>query len=158
MASNVKRIPAGAHSVTPHLIIRGAPQAIDFYKKALGAEEVMRAMSPDGKIVLHAEIRIGDSSVYLAEEMPQMGNKSPLALEGTPVVIHLWQEDPDTAFNRAVQAGAKVVMPLADQIWGDRWGMVQDPYGHRWSIACHVRDVSPEEFNKAAAAMFAAKK
>jgi uncharacterized glyoxalase superfamily protein PhnB len=143
-AKKVKPIPKGSRSVTPHLIVQGADQAIDFYTKAFGAKEIMRAPGPGGKI-MHAEMEIGDSQIYLAEEFPQMGSKSPLAYHGTPVTIHLWFKDVDSAFQQAVDAGAKVLMPLADQFWGDRFGMVTDPFGHQWSLSTHVKDLSMEE-------------
>jgi PhnB protein len=155
MASPVKRVPQGFHTVTPHLVVRGASEAIEFYKKAFGARELSRAPGPDGKSLMHAEIQIGDSHVFLNDEYPDMGSVSPLALKGTPVTIHLYVEDVDRVFQQAVQAGAKVAMPLADQFWGDRYGIVIDPYGHRWSLASHVKDMTPQEMQKAAAEAFA---
>jgi|SRR6516164_7333557 uncharacterized glyoxalase superfamily protein PhnB len=151
----VKRIPEGYHTVTPHLVVRGAAEAIEFYKKAFGAKEIRRAPGPDGKSIMHAELQLGDSRIFLNDEFPQMGALSPLALKGSPVTIHLWFEDVDSAFQKAVQAGARVAMPLADQFWGDRYGIVVDPYGHQWSMASHVKDMSPEEMKKAATEAFA---
>ena len=137
-------IPQGSHSVTPHLIVRNAAKAIDFYKQAFGAEEVFRMAMPDGKIG-HAEIKIGDSLVYLADEAPDWGALSPETLKGSPVTIHLYVTNADAAYERATKAGATPTMPLADMFWGDRYGKVKDPFGHNWSIATHAEDVSPEE-------------
>jgi len=155
MANPVKRVPEGYHTVTPHLVVRGATQAIAFYQKAFGARQLHCHLGPSGK-GMHAERQLGDSRIFLNDEFPERGATSPQALNGTPVTIHLAVEDVDSVFNRAVQAGAQVVMPVADQFWGDRYGMVADPFGHRWSMASHVRDVSPEELQKAAAAAFGA--
>lgn len=150
----VSYIPAGKHSVTPHLIIKGAGKAIDFYKKAFGAEEVIRMPGPDGQSVMHGEIKIGDSHVFMADEFPNPNNAvsaSPGKLGATSVVIHLYVKDADATFNQAVAAGAKVVMPLMNMFWGDRYGQVVDPFGHQWSIATHVEDVPPGEMGKRAA-------
>lgn len=136
-------IPEGTHSVTPHLVVKGGARAIDFYTAAFGAVEHSRMPLPGGKVA-HAELQIGDSLIYLADEFPG-GSPSPLSLKGSPVVIHLYVEDADAAFNRAVKAGAKVKMPPMDMFWGDRYGQVTDPFGHVWSIATHREDVSPEE-------------
>jgi uncharacterized glyoxalase superfamily protein PhnB len=132
------------HTITPHLVCAGASDAIEFYKKAFGAEEMMRLPGPDGKLG-HAMIRIGDSAVMLADEFPQWESLGPVSLKGSPVTLHLAVPDVDKAFERALAAGAKVRMPLADMFWGDRYGIVEDPFGHRWSMATHIRDVSPEE-------------
>jgi uncharacterized glyoxalase superfamily protein PhnB len=142
--SNVQPVEQGMHTVTPHLVVAGAADAIEFYKKAFGAEEIMRMPGPDGKLG-HASIRIGDSRIMLADEFPQWESLGPLALKGSPVTLHLSVPDVDQAFARALAAGAKVRMPLADMFWGDRYGIVEDPFGHRWSLATHIRDVSPEE-------------
>ncbi|HEV3009572.1 MAG TPA: VOC family protein [Burkholderiales bacterium] len=144
----VKPVPEGMHSVTPHLICAGAADAIEFYKKAFGAVEEARLPGPGGKI-MHAMIRIGDSTVMLVDEMPEWGALGPKSLKGSPVVIHLFVENADAAFERAVKAGAKVTMPLADQFWGDRYGKLEDPFGHHWSVATHVREVSMEEAQQA---------
>src|SRR5438067_353415 len=146
--STVNPIPEGMHTVTPHLICAGAAEAIEFYKKAFGAVELSRMPGPDGKI-MHASIRIGDSVIMLNEEMPQWESFGPKSLKGSPVRIHLYVENADAAFEQAVRAGAKVTMPLADMFWGDRYGKVEDPFGHQWSIGTHVRDVSTEEMQKA---------
>lgn len=149
MASqSVNPIPEGMHTVTPHLICAGAGAAIDFYKKAFGATETSRMPGPGGKL-MHASIRLGDSAVMLVDEMPEWGSLGPKALKGSPVVIHLYVDDVDAFTARAVAAGAKVTMPVADMFWGDRYGQLEDPFGHRWSVATHVRDVSPAEMQQA---------
>jgi PhnB protein len=150
----VKRVPAGYHRVTPHLTVRDAPAMIEFYKKAFGAVEQRRAPGPDGKSIMHAEIRIGDSTLFLNDEFPEMGAFSPLASRGTPVTLHLFVEDADKQFEQALTAGAEVVMPLADQFWGDRYGIVKDPSGHHWSIAHHVADLTPEQMQERMATAF----
>jgi PhnB protein len=147
MAGNVKPIPDGYHRVTPYLIVEGAANAIDYYKAVFGAVEIMRMPGPDGKIG-HAEIRIGDSIVMLADGNPQMGHKSPRVLGGSPVSLLLYVEDVDRTVDRAVAAGAKLVRPVADQFYGDRTGGLVDPFGHEWYVATHVEDVSPEEMRK----------
>jgi uncharacterized glyoxalase superfamily protein PhnB len=131
-------------SITPHLICAGAADAIEFYKKAFGAEEMMRMPAPDGRL-MHAAVRIGDSMVMLVDEMPEWGALGPKALKGSPVTIHLMVDNVDEVFARAVAAGATAKMPVADMFWGDRYGKVVDPFGHEWSIATHVRDMTPEE-------------
>jgi len=146
--SSVKPIPEGVSTVTPHLICAEAASAIDFYKRAFGAQELFRLDGPDGKI-MHAAIQIGNSRVMLAEESPKWRTFGPKSLNGTPVSLHLYVEDADSFAQRAVEAGAKVVMPVSDAFWGDRYGQVEDPFGHRWSIATHVRDMTPEEIKKA---------
>src|SRR5712692_10593706 len=140
----VNPIPEGTRTVTPHLVIKGASKAIDFYTKAFGAREHYRVGGPGGSIG-HAELQIGDSLVYLADEWPQGASRSPKSLNGSSVVIHLFVPDVDSSFQRAVSAGAKVVQPLMDMFWGDRFGQVQDPFGHLWSMATHKEDLSPEE-------------
>jgi PhnB protein len=148
MAGKVQAIPTGFHTLTPHLTVRDAAQALEFYKNAFGAEVLHVAHTPDGK-VMHASLRIGDSMLMLNDEFPEYGTLSPLARGGTGVTIHIYMENVDAAFQRAVAAGAKEKMPLADQFWGDRYGVVIDPYGHMWSIAAHVKDMSPEEMERA---------
>jgi len=139
-----KSIPDGYHSVTPYLITTGAANAIDFYKRAFGATEVMRMPSPDGTIG-HAELKIGDSMIMLADEHPQMGYRSPQSLGGTGVSLMIYLDQVDEVFKRAVAAGAKELQPVKDQFYGDRSGTLQDPFGHVWTIATHVEDVPPEE-------------
>ena len=141
---NVKSVPDDMHAVTPHLICAGAAEAIEFYKKAFGAVEEARLPGPNGKL-MHALIRINGSAVMLVDEMPEWGALGPKALKGSPVTLHLYVKDVDAAVARAVAAGAKVTMAVADQFWGDRYGKLEDPFGHHWSIATHVRDVSMEE-------------
>jgi uncharacterized glyoxalase superfamily protein PhnB len=144
----VKPIPEGMHSVTPHLVCAGAAEAIEFYKKAFGAVEGARLPGPDGKL-MHAMIRIGDSAVMLVDEMPQWGALGPKSLKGSPVTIHLYVEDVDAVVKRAVSLGARVTMPVDDMFWGDRYGKLEDPFGHHWSIGTHKRDVTPEEMQQA---------
>jgi PhnB protein len=151
MAGKVKPIPEGYHTITPYLSIKGASDAIEFYKKAFGAKEVMRMGEPGGRIG-HAELQIGDSKIMLADEHPEMDFRSPRAIGGTPVLLHLYVEDVDNVIGRAVAAGAKVVRPVQDQFYGDRSGSVADPYGHIWHVATHTEDLSPDEIRKRAAA------
>ncbi len=147
MNSKVQPIPKGFHSVTPYLTIKGAAQAIDFYKRALGAQERFRMPGPDGKSVGHAEIVIGDSIIMLADEF-QGCNRSPQTLSGTPVGLIVYVTDADATFKRAIDAGAKVKYPLENKFWGDRAGSVTDPFGHEWTVMTHVEDVAPEEMQK----------
>ena len=153
MATKAQAIPKGHHSVTPSLFVAGAAKAIDFYKKALGAEELMRFPAPDGTI-MHAELRIGDSIIMLADEMPDMGGRGPKSIGGTPVSFFVYGENVDAAWKRAVDAGAKPVVPLADQFWGDRTGCLEDPFGHQWWLAQHIKDLTPEELRKNAESFF----
>jgi uncharacterized glyoxalase superfamily protein PhnB len=148
MPEPVKAIPDGFHTLTPHITVRDADKALEFYKNALGAEVLNVARMPDGKVI-HAALRIGDSMLMLNDEFPEMGGLSPLSTGGAGVTIHIYTENVDEAFNRAVAAGAKVAMPLMDQFWGDRYGMVSDPFGHKWSIATHTKDMSFEEMQRA---------
>lgn len=147
--AKVKPIPEGFHTITPHLVVKDASKAIDFYKKAFGAEEIGRHAGPDGKSIMHATVKIGDSIVMLNDEFPEMNCRGPLAIGGTAVTLHLYVQDVDKAFERATKAGAKVTMPLADQFWGDRYGILTDPFGHMWSIATHTRDMSDADVAKA---------
>jgi uncharacterized glyoxalase superfamily protein PhnB len=144
----VKPIPDGMHTVTPHLICAGAADAIEFYKKAFNAVEEVRLPGPQGRL-MHAMIRIEGSAVMLVDEMPEWGALSPKSLKGSPVTIHLYVENVDASVQRAVSAGAKITMPPADMFWGDRYAKVEDPFGHHWSVATHVRDVSPQEMQQA---------
>ena len=150
---SVKPIPDGYHSVTPYLTIKGAGRALDYYKKAFGAEELMRHDGPGG-MVMHAEVKIGDSIVMMSDEFPEMGCKSPQALGGSPVGLMVYVKDVDTAFDRAVKAGGTVVRPLKDQFYGDRSGTLTDPFGHQWTVATHKEDLSQAEIERRAAAMF----
>jgi PhnB protein len=151
MANKVKPIPEGYHTVTPYLIVKGAADAIDYYTKVFGATELFRMPSPGGRIG-HAEIKIGGSAIMLADEVPDMGIVSPRSLGGTPVSLLLYVEDVDAVFGRAVSSGAKVLRPIKDQFYGDRSGNLEDPFGHKWTIATHKEDVSPEEMQRRAAA------
>ena len=153
----VKYIPDGYHTATPYLIVKGAARAIEFYKQAFGATEIMRFPGPNGTIG-HAEIKIGDSPIMLADEMPQMGYRSPAALGGSPVSVMLYVPDVDKVVDRAVEAGAKLERPVADQFYGDRSGTFHDPFGHVWTVSTHKEDVSPEEMKRRAAAMATAQK
>ena len=146
--AKVKPIPEGMHTVTPHLVCAGAADAIEFYKKAFNAVETARLPGREGKL-MHAAIRIGDSVVMLADEFPKYGSLGPKSLKGTPVTIHLYVENVDAFVARAVNAGAKITMPLENMFWGDRYGQLEDPFGHRWSVGTHVRDVSPQEMQRA---------
>jgi uncharacterized glyoxalase superfamily protein PhnB len=150
----VKPIPDGYHRVTPHLTVRDAAAMIEFYKKAFGAVENRRAFGPDGKTIMHAEIQIGDSRVFLNDEFPEMGAFSPLASQSSPVTIHLFAEDADKQFQQALAAGAEVMMPIGDQFWGDRYGIVKDPSGHQWSIATHKEDLTPQQIQERMAKAF----
>jgi PhnB protein len=151
--SGVKPIPEGYEGVTPYLCVRDAARAIDFYKLALGAVEVVRLAGPSGKVG-HAELRIGRAPLMLSDEFPETGVRSPQTLGGAPVSLQLYTEDADALFARAVAAGAKVLRPVADQFYGDRGGKLEDPFGHVWWIATRKTDVSPEEMQRRAAALF----
>ena len=148
----VQHIPEGYHSVTPYLVVDGAAEAIDFYTKAFGATELMRMPAPGGKIG-HAEIRIGDSQVMLADEHPEQGHRGPKSIGGTPVSLMIYIENVDEVFAAATAAGATVLRPVENQFYGDRSGMITDPFGHTWTIATHVEDVSPEEMQRRMEAM-----
>jgi len=154
MTTRIKPIPEGHHTLTPHLVVKGASQAIEFYKRAFGAEEIVRMPGPDGKSVMHAELKIGDSRLWLVDEFPAMGSLGPHGIGGTPVTIHVYVEDADAIFNQAVAAGAEVRMPIEDAFWGDRYGLIVDPFGHKWSVATHKEDLTPEELAKRAQVAF----
>jgi PhnB protein len=143
----VRAIPEGYHTLTPFLTVRDAVRAIDFYKQAFGAVERGAMKSPDGKI-MHAELRIGDSIIMLSDEFPEFGSLSPQSIGGSGMGLHIYLEDVDSAFDRAVKAGAKVEMPVADMFWGDRYGKLADPFGHKWSIGTHIRDLSVKDIEK----------
>jgi PhnB protein len=148
----VQAIPTGYHTITPYMTVRDAARAIEFYKQAFGAVEKGAMKGPDGKI-MHAELRIGDSVVMLADEQPQFGALSPQSTGGAGMGLHIYVEDVDSAFDRAVKAGAKVEMPVGDMFWGDRYGKLADPFGHKWSIATHKADLSSEEMERGMMAM-----
>ena len=153
MSEKTNPIPEGYKGATPYLCVNGAASAIDFYKQAFGAMETMRIADPSGKIG-HAEIKIGEAPIMLADEFPDMGFRSPQAFGGSPVTIHLYVADVDTLFSQAVAAGAKAVEPVEDKFYGDRAGKLEDPFGHVWYIATHKEDIAPEEVQKRAAAMY----
>lgn len=153
MTSNVRPIPEGYHTVTPYICVRDAAAALEFYKNAFGAIEEVRMQDPSGKVG-HAEIKIGDSHIMLADEFPEMEFRSPQSIGGTPVTIHLYVEDVDATVDRAVSAGATLVRPVKDEFYGDRSGSIKDPFGHSWSISTHKEDVSPEEIEKRVAALY----
>jgi PhnB protein len=152
--ADVKPIPDGYPQVIPYLIVDGADAAIEFYVKVLGAKERMRMPGPDGKVG-HAELELGGGLIMLADEFPDMDNRSPKAIGGTSVTIHAYVEDVDSVFNAAVEAGAKELRPVENQFYGDRTGQFEDPFGHRWSVATHVEDVPPDEMEKRAAEVMA---
>ncbi|HXG65621.1 MAG TPA: VOC family protein, partial [Blastocatellia bacterium] len=152
--SEVKKIPEGFHTVTPSLIVHDGAAAIDFYKRAFGAEELFRMTTPDGSKIAHAEIKIGDSIIFLGDEWPGFGLQSPKTLGSTTSALNIYCEDTDAAFARAVEAGATVGEEPKDAFWGDRHAAVIDPFGHRWSLMTHVKDMTPEEIGKAAEAFF----
>jgi PhnB protein len=154
MATKGPAIPTGYHSVTPSLVVADGAKAIEFYKNAFGAREIYRFAAPDGSI-MHAVVQIGDSMIMLGDEMEAPGGRSPRTIGGTPVSLFIYLDHVDTAWKRAVDAGAKVVQPLADQFWGDRGGCVEDPSGHQWWLAQHVEDLSEAELKEAADAFFA---
>lgn len=148
---SVRPIPEGYHSVTPYLVIKGAGAAIDYYKKAFGASEMFRMPGPDGK-VMHAEIKIGDSIIMLADEFPEMGFKSPASLGGSAVSLMIYCEDVNRVFPEAIAAGGTEMRPLKDQFYGDRTGTLKDPFGHVWTVATHVEDIAPDEMERRAKA------
>jgi PhnB protein len=154
MTHPIKAIPEGMHTITPHLVVKGASQAIEYYKKAFGAVELVRMCSPGGDSIMHAQLRIGDSPLFLVDEHPGMGCRGPEIGSGSPVTIHLYVEDVDSVFKAALEAGAKQIMPPADMFWGDRWGKLVDPFGHEWSVATHKEDLTPEEIGQRAQTAF----
>ena len=154
MAQQVKAIPDGYHTITPGLTVRDGAKAVEFYKRAFGAQQVFRMDRPDGRL-MHAELQIGNSRIMLGEEYPQMGCQSPESLKGTPVSFYLYVADADAAFAQAIAAGAKAVKPVSDMFWGDRQGEVSDPFGHRWSVATHKEDLTPEQIEQRSQEFFA---
>ena len=143
--------PDEFQSITPQLVVRGAAQAIDFYRRAFGASELLRNAAPDGERIMHAELLLGGSRFLVHDEFPDEGVLGPAALGGTPVTLHLYVRDAEATFRRAVDAGAEVVMPLQDAFWGDRYGILRDPFGHRWSVASRLEDLSPADLKTRAA-------
>ena len=153
MAGTVKALREGQHTITPHLVVSGAAKALEFYKNAFNAEILGVHKTPDGK-VMHAEMKIGDSTIMLADEFPGF-SKSPKTLGGSTVLLNLYRDNIDELFNQAIKAGATVTMPLANQFWGDRYGQLDDPFGHGWALGQHIEDVSPEEMERRAKEAFA---
>ena len=143
----MQAIPAGFHTATPVLTVRDGASVLDFYKRAFGAQEIMRMPGPDGSL-MHAEIKIGDSILMVSDEQPNMGCRAPVSVGGCTSYVYLYVQDVDAVFKKAVEAGAKVIMPPTDMFWGDRFGQVEDPAGQRWGLATHKEDVSPEEMAK----------
>jgi len=154
MTHPIKAIPDGLHTITPHLVINGASQAIEFYKKAFGAVELVRMPWPDRHAIMHAQLQIGDSRLFLVDESPEMGSRGPATGGGSPVTIHLYLEDVDSTFKAALAAGAREIMPPTDMFWGDRYGKLVDPFGHEWSLATHKEDLTPEEMAERAKSAF----
>jgi PhnB protein len=150
-----KPIPDGYHTVTPALTVKDGAEAIEFYKRALGAKELMRFPGPDGKHLMHAEIEVGNSKIMLADESPEMGCQAPASVGSTTSSLYVYVEDVDKAFRRAVEAGAKALMQPTDMFWGDRFGQIEDPSGHRWGLATHKEDPSPEEMARRQKEFFA---
>jgi PhnB protein len=155
MSTQIKPIPDGFHAITPYLTVKGAAQAIEFYKRAFGATERFRIPGPDGKTVGHAEIQIGNSIVMLADESPQLGTQSPQTLKGSPVSLLLYVENVDAAFKRAIDSGATVLQPVENKFYGERSGSLADPFGFQWTLMTHIEDVSLAEVNKRMAAFSA---
>jgi uncharacterized glyoxalase superfamily protein PhnB len=147
-------IPEGHHTITPHLFLSDAKSAIEFYTNAFGAEEIFRMASPDGSKIMHAEMKIGDSLIMLADEFPEMGSCAPKTVGGSPVTVHLYVTDTDATMEKATKAGAKVTMPAMDAFWGDRYGKLEDPFGHHWSVATHKEDLTPEQIMEGAKKAF----
>jgi len=143
-------VPEDFHTITPHLVVKGVARAIEWYTAALGAHELLRNTAPDGVSIMHSELLLGDSRFFVVDEFAE-SMVAPTTLGGTPVTLHLYVKDVDVLFNRAVDAGATVLMPVADQFWGDRYGMLIDPFGHRWSIASRIEDLSPRALQERAA-------
>jgi PhnB protein len=150
MPDKVSKVLEDFHTITPHLTVRGVNEAVKFYEKAFGAAELYRNVAPDGKSVMHVELLLGDSRFFLHDEFPQVGELSPLGGQPTGVVLHLYVEDVDAVYQRAVEAGVTVQMPLQDCFWGDRYAIVVDPFGHRWSMATRLEDLSPRQLKERA--------
>jgi len=158
VAKKAKGIPPGFGTLTAHLVVEGAADAMDFYKRAFGAEDLGRAPMPDGRKLMHGLMKVGDSMLMLVDVFEEMGMKGPKALGGSGVTLHMYVPDADAAFKRALDAGCSVAMPIADMFWGDRYGKIKDPFGHEWSIATKIKDLSPAEMEAAMKAAFAAGK
>jgi len=154
MTTEVKPIPEGFHTITPSLIVSDAAKAIEFYKQALGAEVLGVHTTPDGSKVSHSELKIGNSIIFVNDEFPEMGACAPTAAAAPSITFNLYVEDADASFAQAVDAGATSVMPVSEMFWGDRWGIATDPYGYKWAFCTHVKDVTPEELERASKEMF----
>ncbi|MGI0001910.1 MAG: VOC family protein [Nitrososphaeraceae archaeon] len=154
MSESPKTIPDGYHSINTYLVVRNADKAIQFYKKAFGAEERFRMHGPDGRTIMHADLKIGDSVFMLTEESKEMKALSPESIGGSPVILYVYVKDVDSIFNQAISEGASELKPVRDQFYGDRSGYLRDPFGHLWSIATHKKDLSPDELRKAGEAFF----
>ena len=152
--SFVTPVPEDFHTLTPHLVVRGVTQAVDFYRRAFGAEELFRNIGADGESVIHSELLVGDSRFFVNDEFPQHGTVSPQHLDGTPVTLHLYVEDVDQIYEQALGAGAEAILPLQDCFWGDRYAIVRDPFGHKWSLASRIEDLSPGEVQERAQRAF----
>jgi uncharacterized glyoxalase superfamily protein PhnB len=148
MSHKVTKVLEDFHTITPHLTVRGVTEAVEFYRRAFGAAELYRNIAPDGKAVMHAELMLGDSRFLLHDEFPERGEVSPLSGQPTGVVLHLYVDDVDDLYERAVTAGATVLMPLQDCFWGDRYAILRDPFGHCWSMATRIEDLSPQQLQK----------
>ena len=155
MATSAKPIPDGFHTVTPYLVVKGADKAIDFYTKAFGAEELSRSSCEESGLVMNAKLRIGNSIIMLNDEFPEHGCLGPSGENKPAVSMHIYVEDVDAFFNKAVKAGAEPTMPVSDAFWGDRFGQLKDPFGHSWSVATHVEDLTPDEIKERAKHAFA---
>lgn len=151
----VQPVPEEFHTLTPHLVVRGVAAAVDFYRRAFGADELYRNLAPDGESIVHSELVVGDSPFFVNDEFPDHGVLSPMTVGGTAVTLHLYVADVDALFERAVAAGAEVVFPLQDCFWGDRYAIVRDPFGHRWSLASRLENLSPGEIQERARRFFA---
>ena len=149
--SKIKPVPEGNHTITAGLVVKGGKKAIEYYKTAFGAQVLSVMNGPDGQSVMHAELKIGDTKIYIGDENPEMGAVSPQTLNGSPVSLNIYTEDCDAMFKRAIAAGATVKMPLENMFWGDRYGKITDPFGHQWGIATHIEDVAPDEMERRAA-------
>lgn len=154
MSNNIAPVPEDFHTITPHLVVPGVARAVEFYSKAFGAKELYRNLAPDGESIIHCELLIGDSRFFVNDEFPDHGVRSPAKYGGTAVTLHLYVDDVDAMWGAAVGAGAQIVMPLADQFWGDRYGILLDPFGHRWSMASRIEDLSPAETHERAKRAF----
>lgn len=154
MNQKVKAIPEGFHTLSPHITVKDGGAAIEFYKKAFGAEEIDRSLMPDGKTLMHATLKIGDSLFMLNDEFPENGVLSPQSIKGTAVILHIYLENVDALWEQAVAAGAKSLFPLQDCFWGDRYGQLEDPFGHKWSLATHIANPTAEEMARQAKEMF----